>query len=63
IILIVSAVIFLLLNTLELPDFSDFENKRLQNSTKIYDRTGEIELFNLHENIRRSPVDNANISD
>ena len=62
-ILIVSAGIFLLLNTLELPDFSDFENKRLQNSTKIYDRTGEVELFNLHENIRHTSVSNTDISD
>ncbi|MDI9354891.1 MAG: hypothetical protein QM532_01505 [Cyanobium sp. MAG06] len=46
-----------------MPNFSDFENRKLSNSTKIYDRTGEVLLFNLHENIRRTEVSNSNISE
>ena len=61
--LIIGSGILLLLNTLELPNFSDFENRKLSNSTKIYDRTGEVLLFNLHENTKRTAVRNEDISD
>jgi 1A family penicillin-binding protein len=42
--------------TLNLPDFSNFENRDITSSTKIYDRTGKIVLYNIHENIRRTEV-------
>ncbi|MCX6756909.1 MAG: transglycosylase domain-containing protein [Candidatus Nomurabacteria bacterium] len=42
--------------TLNLPDFNNFENRDISNSTKIYDRTGKIVLYNLHDNIRRTEI-------
>lgn len=48
--------------TLEIPDVSNFEERKISNSTKIYDRTGEIVLFDIHENIRRQVVDLEDIN-
>jgi penicillin-binding protein 1C len=41
---------------LQLPDFNNFENRYVANSTKIYDRTGKIVLYNIHDNVRRTEV-------
>ncbi len=43
-------------STLEIPDISSFEERRVEQSTKIYDRTGEILLYDLHENAQRTIV-------
>lgn len=48
--------------TLQLPDFNNFENRSIANSTKIYDRTGTTVLYNIHDNIRRTEVSIADIS-
>lgn len=42
--------------SMQLPDFNNFENRSIANSTKIYDRTGKIVLYNIHDNIRRTEV-------
>ncbi|MCI0551154.1 MAG: transglycosylase domain-containing protein, partial [Anaerolineae bacterium] len=42
--------------TLEIPDVSDFDERILSQSTKIYDRTGEVLLYNVNEDIRRTVV-------
>ena len=49
--------------TLKLPDFNDFENRKIANSTKIYDRTGTVLLYNIHDNIKRTQLAGADISD
>ncbi|HAE36431.1 MAG: Penicillin-binding protein, 1A family [Candidatus Nomurabacteria bacterium GW2011_GWF2_35_66] len=41
---------------LELPDFKLFTERKVQSSTKIYDRTGEILLYDVHENIKRTVI-------
>jgi 1A family penicillin-binding protein len=55
-----SVVLFALLivwiSTIQLPDFNNFENRYVANSTKIYDRTGKIVLYNIHDNIKRTEV-------
>ncbi len=48
--------------TLQLPDFNNFENRSIANSTKIYDRTGKIVLYNIHDNVRRTEVSITDIS-
>ena len=50
------------LATIELPDFNNFENRNIVNSTKIYDRTGKIVLYNIHDNVRRTAIDIQDIS-
>ncbi len=42
--------------TLEIPDLESFVNRKIAQSTKIYDRTGEILLFDLHENVQRTII-------
>ncbi len=39
-----------------MPDFSSFETRKVQSSTKIYDRTGKILLYDVHGNIRRTVI-------
>ena len=52
--IIVSAGILIWVSTLEIPDLSAFEERRILQSTKIYDRTGEVVLYDLHEDVRRT---------
>ncbi len=60
--LITSALFVVWIATIKLPDFSDFENRKIANSTKIYDRTGKVVLYNIHENIKRTVVPSDQIS-
>ncbi len=50
------ALLITWLTTIQLPDFNNFENRNIANSTKIYDRTGKIVLYNIHDNIKRTAV-------
>ncbi len=54
-ILAVAAILMWVL-TLKIPDFGSFENRKVVQSTKIYDRTGQILLWDVHQNIRRTVV-------
>lgn len=47
---------------LEIPDLSSFSDRRVLQSTKIYDRTGEVLLFDLNEDVRRTIVPYEDIS-
>ncbi len=49
-------------STLEIPSLENFENRKISNSTKIYDKTGEILLYDIHDNIRRTVVESEDIS-
>lgn len=57
-----AAFIIIYLATLKIPDFSSFEERLVSSSTKIYDRTGEILLYDIHQDIRRTivPLDKIN---
>ncbi len=54
--ILLTAVIVIWLSSLQLPDFSSFENRRIETSAKIYDRTGEFLLFDLNQDIKRTNV-------
>ncbi len=49
-------------STMEIPDLSSFEDRRVLQSTKIYDRTGEILLYDLHQDVKRTIVPYDHIS-
>lgn len=49
-------------STLSIPDIAAFETRKVVESTKIYDRTGEILLYDVHENIRRTVIDGKDMS-
>jgi len=42
--------------TLELPDLSGVEQRKVLQSTKIYDRTGQVLLYDLSTNVTRTKV-------
>lgn len=47
---------------LKIPDFSAFEDRQVAQSTKIYDYTGEVLLYNMGANLRRTVVPSDHIS-
>lgn len=42
--------------SLQLPTFEDFAARKVEQSTKIYDRTGTTVLYNIHNDIKRKVV-------
>ncbi len=56
------SVLLVWISTLEIPDLSSFEDRRILQSTKIYDRTGEILLYDLHQDVKRTIVPYEEIS-
>lgn len=50
------------ISTLEIPDLSAFEERRILQSTKLFDRTGEVLLYDLHQDVKRTVVPYENIS-
>lgn len=60
--LLVAGGLFIWISTLEIPDLSSFEQRRIQQSTKIYDRTGEVLLYDLHQDVRRTIIPFEDIS-
>ncbi len=59
---VVAGGVFLWISTLDIPDLSSFEERRVLQSTKIFDRTGEVLLYDLHQDVRRTIVPYEKIS-
>ncbi len=57
-----AGLVLMFVSTLQIPDLSSFDQRRVLQSTKIYDRTGEILLYDLHQDVRRTIVPYENIS-
>lgn len=45
------------------PDFSNVDARQVINSTKIYDRTGEIVLYDFHKNTKRTEIPFSEMGD
>ena len=43
-------------SSLKIPDFQSFEDRKVINSTKIYDRTGQVLLYDIHNDIKRTDI-------
>jgi 1A family penicillin-binding protein len=54
--LILTSILIVWASTLKLPDFKSFTERKIQSSTKIYDRTGQILLYDVHQNIKRTVI-------
>ena len=48
--------------TLKIPDFNSLDYRKTTESTKIYDRTGEILLYDIHEDVKSTEVPFYDIS-
>lgn len=55
-VLIASGVFILWLSSLRIPALEDISLRKVGQSTKIYDRTGEILLYDMSRDVRRAPV-------
>ncbi len=60
--ILIASALLIWISTLEIPDLSSFEDRRILQSTKIYDRTGEILLYDLHQDVKRTIVPFEQIS-
>lgn len=60
--IVLSAVLLVWISTLEIPDLSAFEERRVLQSTKIFDRTGEILLYDLNQDVKRTIIPFAEMS-
>ncbi len=49
-------------STFTIPDLGSFDARRVEQSTKIYDRTGKILLYDVHENVQRTVIPIENMS-
>lgn len=65
----IAAVVFVVLGVVviwatftPIPAINNFENRQVAQSTKIYDRTGNIVLYDVHGTVRRTSVTLDNIS-
>lgn len=54
--------LFIWVSSLDIPDLSTFEERRVLQSTKIFDRTGEVLLYDLHQDVKRTIVPYEDIS-
>ena len=51
-----SGVLIIWAASLPIPDFASFNERKIAQSTKIYDSTGEILLYDIHKDIKRQVV-------
>jgi len=54
--LLITGAFIIWMTTLQLPDFRSLSKKQMQSSTKIYDRTGKILLYDVNKNIKRTVI-------
>ena len=54
--ILIIGVLVIWVSSLKIPDFHSFEDRKIVNSTKIYDRTGEILLYDIHQDVKRTNV-------
>ena len=48
--------IFLWISTFKIPDLNTISDRRISESTKIYDKVGEILLYDLHKDVKRTII-------
>lgn len=60
-IIIAGSILTLWISSFSIPDFQSFEDRKIINSTKIYDRTGEVLLYDINRDIKRTNIDFENM--
>lgn len=51
-----TAIVIVVYSQMKLPDFNNFLDYKISNSTKIYDRTGTVVLYDLQGFVRRTEI-------
>ncbi len=54
--IILASFLFIWIGSLDIPDFKSFDERRVEKSTQIYDRTGEVLLYDIHNNYKRTVI-------
>jgi len=54
--ILLAGIAIIWVSSLKIPDFRSFEDRKIINSTKIYDRTGKILLYDIHQDIKRTNI-------
>lgn len=52
----IGGLVLIFATTIKTPDLGAFEGRRVAQSTKIYDRTGKILLYDLHQDKQRTEI-------
>ena len=60
---LIVAFVIIWLSSIKIPDFHSFEDRLVSNSTKIYDRTGQILLYDLNQDVKRTNIPLAEMGD
>lgn len=60
---LLTALVIVLLSSFKIPDFRSFEDRKVVNSTKIYDRTGKILLYDIHQETKRTDITSDKMGD
>ncbi|NDE68180.1 hypothetical protein EB052_01085, partial [bacterium] len=60
--LIGAGLIALWISQLQIPDLSVFETRQVAQSTKIFDRSGQVLLYDIHESAKRTVIPFDDIS-
>ncbi|MDE2188560.1 MAG: transglycosylase domain-containing protein, partial [Patescibacteria group bacterium] len=60
--LIIVGIVVVWISTLKIPDLSSFDTRQISQSTKIYDRTGTVLLYDLNAGSKRTIVPLSAIS-
>ncbi len=55
--------LFIWVATFDIPDIQSFNDRRIEQSTKIYDNSGEVLLYDLNRDVRRTTVPLSDISE
>lgn len=53
---LVVGLVIVWISFIQLPDFSSFDSRKVVESTKIYDRTGEVVLYDLNSDVKRTRI-------
>ncbi|MDB5254089.1 MAG: putative penicillin-binding protein [Parcubacteria group bacterium] len=56
ILLVLTGGVFLWIASFRIPDLSDLSERKVLQSTKIYDRTGNVLLYDMAQNVRRTII-------
>ena len=54
--ILITAFVIIYLSSIKIPDFHSFEDRIVASSTKIYDRTGQILLYDLNQDVKRTNI-------
>lgn len=60
---LILGLLIIWISTLKMPDFKSFTDRKVLSSTKIYDRTGEILLYDIHQDIKRTVIPYSEMGD